>query len=169
MKRLLAAALVVACFSGCAGYRLGDAAKPHTMRNVKNIAVRTFTNNTYQPRVEVLVTNTIIKQLQQDGTYRITSEDRADAILEGAVVGMGRTPARAVRGNVLAAVEFNLGVTVNWTLRSKDGAAVAGPGTISGGTSFFVGGDPQMDERQALPLAIEDLAVRLTSQLSEGW
>ena len=169
MKRLIVAALVAACFSGCAGYRLGNAAKPYTLRNVKNIAVKTFTNNTYTPRVEVLVTNTVIKQFQQDGTYRITTEDKADAILEGVVLGIGRSPARAVRGNVLASSEFNLGVTVGWALKNKDGAPVAGPSSVSGGTSFFVGGDPQSDERQALPLAVEDLAVRLVSHLSEGW
>jgi len=168
VKRVLAAAVVAIFLSGCAGYRLGDV-KPYTLRNVKNIAVKTFTNNTYTPRVEVLVTNTVIKQLQQDGTFRITTEDKADAILDGVVQGIGRGPARAVRGNVLASSEFNLGVTVGYTLRTKDGAAVAGPGAISGGTSFFVGGDPQQDERQALPLAVEDLAVRLVSQLSEGW
>ena len=168
MKPLFAAVFVAACLSGCAGYRLGEV-KPYVMRDVKNIAVKTFTNNTYTPRVEVLVTNTIIKQLQQDGTYRITTEPNADAILEGTVVAIGRTPARAVRGNVLASVEFNLGVTVAWTLRKKDGTPVAGPASITGGTSFFVGGDPQSDERQALPLAVEDLAVRLVSHLSEGW
>ncbi|HSH40460.1 MAG TPA: LPS assembly lipoprotein LptE [Chthoniobacterales bacterium] len=168
MKRLAAAALVAACLTGCAGYRLGEA-KPYALRNVKNIAVKTFTNNTYTPRVEVLVTNTVIKQLQQDGTFRITTEDKADAILDGVVSGIGRGPARAVRGNVLASAEFNLGVSVGYTLRTKDGAAVAGPASISGGTSFFVGNDVTQDERQALPLAVEDLAVRLVSQLSEGW
>ena len=168
MKSALAAALVAVCLSGCAGYRLGEV-KPHTARNVKSIAVKTFKNATYTPRVEALVTNTIIKQLQQDGTYKITSEDQADAILEGTVQGVGRHPARALRGNVLATTEFDLGVTVGYSLKLKDGTAIAGPGSISGGTSFFVGNDVTQDERQALPLAIEDLAVRLVSQLTEGW
>ena len=168
MKRLLVAAIVAVALTGCAGYRLGDV-KPHVLRNVKTIAVPTFRNNTYTPRVEVLVTNTIIKQIQQDGTYQITTADRADAVLDGVVIGIGRSPARAVRGNVLAASEFNLGITVGYTLKTKDGSPVVGPGNISGGTSFFVGNDVTADERQALPLAVEDLAVRLVSQISEGW
>jgi hypothetical protein len=46
---------------------------------------------------------------------------------------------------------------------------------VSGKTSFFVSGsnalaaDVNQDERQALPLAIEDAATRLVSQISEGW
>ncbi len=47
--------------------------------------------------------------------------------------------------------------------------------TVNGTTSFFVSGsntiaaDVNQDERQAFPIAAEDLAIRLVSQLSEGW
>ena len=50
----------------------------------------------------------------------------------------------------------------------SDGKALATAEAI-GTTSFFVGTDITTDERQALPLATEDLATRLVSQLSEGW
>ena len=43
------------------------------------------------------------------------------------------------------------------------------PLTVSGPTSFFVGSDVATEEEQAIPLAAEDLAVHLVSQLSEGW
>lgn len=170
MKTVLAVLSLASafCLAGCAGYHLGDA-KPNALKGIQTIAVGTFKNITLHPRVEALVTNTVIKQLQQDGTYRITSEANADAVLEGAVLSVGRTPARSVRGNVLATNEFNLGVTVTYTLRKKDGTVLAGPGTVLGTSSFFVGSDVITDERQALPLATEDLAVRLVSQLSEGW
>ncbi|MFN2508757.1 MAG: LPS assembly lipoprotein LptE [Chthoniobacterales bacterium] len=168
MKAFLSGFVMAACLSGCAGYHLGEA-KPSTLRDVHSIAVLMFKNHTFTPRVEALVTNTVIKQLQQDGTYRITTPENADAILDGVVTGIGRNPVRSVRGNVLATREFNLGVTIGYTLRKKDGTPIAGPAQITGGTSFFVGTDVTTDERQALPLATEDLAVRLVSQLSEGW
>ena len=168
MKTFLAVGAVALCLSGCAGYRLGDV-KPSSLKDVHTVAVPMFRNHTSHPRVEALVTNSVIKQLQQDGTYTITSEDKADAVLEGVVVSVGRAPARSLRGNVLATTEFNLGVNVGYTLRKRDGTVLVGPGAIMGGTSFFVGSDVTTDERQALPLAIEDLAVRLVSQLSEGW
>ncbi len=162
------ALFLLACSVSSCGYRLGEA-KPGTLKNVQKIAVTTFKNSTHIPRVEALVTNTVIKQLQQDGTFEVTTVEKADAVLDGAVTAIARAPARSVRGNVLATTEFGLGVTVGWSLRTKDGTPVAGPGSISGGTSFFVGSDVTTDERQALPLAAEDLAVRLVSQLSEGW
>ncbi len=168
MKNLLVCGLAALLVSGCAGYHLGSS-KPYQLRNVRSIAVPTFKNQTLIPRVEVLVTDTVIKQLQQDGTYRIASGDEtADATLKAEIVSIGRTPARSVRGNVLATTEFNLGLTVRYSLIGADGQLLT-TGQISGGTSFFVSADVVTDERQALPLATEDLAKRLTSQLSEGW
>ena len=168
MKRFLAAALVAVCFSGCAGYRIGEV-KPNYLKGIRTIAVPTFRNETHLPRIEVLLTNTLIKQLQQDGSYQITDEDKADAVLRGSIRGVVRTPARSVRGNVLATTEFNLTIGVRYVLVGRDGQPIAGPGEASGTTNFFVGSDVATDQRQALPLATEDLAVRLTSQLSEGW
>ncbi|MEY2565228.1 MAG: hypothetical protein QOH88_3421 [Verrucomicrobiota bacterium] len=154
--------------SGCAGYHLGPAT-PAQLRDIHTIAVPTFRNQTLVPRIEALVTGTVIKQFQQDGTFRIANAENADAILKGEIVSVSRSPARSVRGNVLATVEFNLGVRVNYTLVARDGHTVKASGQAAGGTSFFVGSDVSTDERQALPLAAEQLAISLVSQLSEGW
>ena len=160
--------LLVLLLSGCAGYHLGPAT-PAYLREIHSIAVPIFQNATLLPRIEALVTGTIIKQFQQDGTFRIASEENADASLKGEIVAVGRSPARSVRGNVLATTEFNLALRVRYTLVGRDGKTIAGPAEAAGSTSFFVGEDVNTDERQALPLAAEQLAGHLVSQLSEGW
>ena len=167
MKKAFALLLLPFLFEGCGGYQLGPAT-PGYLRNVHAIAVQTFTNNTLEPRLEVLVTNTAIKQFQQDGTFRIVNADAADATLKAEVIGIGRSPARSVRGNVLSTTEFNLNLTVKYTLMGSDGKQLTA-GAVSGSTSFFVGSDVNTDQRQALPLAAEELARHLVSQLSEGW
>ena len=177
MKKAFALLLATFLFDGCAGYKLGPAT-PAYLRNIHAIAVPTFTNTTLTPRIEVLVTNTVIKQFQQDGTFRIANPDAADATLKCEIVSVGRSPARSARGNVLSTTEFNLSLTVKYTLEGRDGKQLTGGG-VSGTTSFFVGtgatdpdrtlGDVNTDERQALPLAAEELARHLVSQLSEGW
>ncbi len=133
------------------------------------IAVPTFENNTLIPRIEVLVTDTVIKQFQQDGTFKIASNENADVILKGEISRITRSPERSVRGNVLATSEFNLVMRLRYKLVGNDGKPVGPPGEVSGSTSFFVGTDVITDERQALPLATEELANHLVSQLSEGW
>lgn len=169
MKKFFSAAILVACFSGCAGYHIGSV-KPYYLRDVHTIAVPTFKNKTLVPRIEVLITDTVIKQFQQDGTYRIVGDDEADAILKAEIVGISRTPARSVRGNVLATQEFNLTLRVRYSLINRaDETVLATPATVSGSTSFFVSSDIVTDERQALPLATEGVATHLVSALSEGW
>src|SRR5207253_3464763 len=110
-----------------------------------------------------LVTNTVIKQFQQDGTYQIASEDHADAVLKAEISRIARSPARSVRGNVLATTEFNLSMRVKYKVVGKDGKQIGPSGEAAGNTSFFVGntrtavedpqapvGDVTADERQAL-------------------
>ena len=160
--------LLALLLAGCAGYQLGPAT-PGYLRNVHSIAVPTFGNTTLVPRIESLVTGTVIKQFQQDGTFRIANEDTADATLKAEIIAVNRAPARSLRGNVLSTTEFSLTLTVSYTLMGRDGKMLGSPGAASGGTSFFVGTDVNTDERQAFPLAAEELARHLVSQLSEGW
>lgn len=168
MKNAAVTLLLALLLSGCMGYTVGPAV-PNHLRQIHAIAVPTFGNTTLTPRIEALVTGTVIKQFQQDGTYRITSEDQADAILKAEIVSVGRSPARSVRGNVLSTTEFYLAMTVSYKLLGRDGKPLGTAGAVSGGTSFFVGSDVATDERQAMPLAAEELSRHLVSQLSEGW
>jgi hypothetical protein len=167
VKATFAAGLACLSLTGCLGYHIGPV-KPYYLRDVHTIAVPTFKNKTLLPHIEVLVTDTVIKQLQQDGTYKIASDNDADAVLKGEISRVDRLPARSVRGNVLATREFNLRMEVRYTVAARDGAALAN-GRAGGTSSFFVSSDPTTDERQALPLATEDLASQLVTQLSEGW
>jgi hypothetical protein len=169
VKNLLGSALVLFSLGACAGYHIGPI-QPYYLRSVKSISVPTFDNKTLRPRLAVLVTDTVIKQFQQDGTYRIESDETADAILKAEITRITRAPARSLRGNVLATTEFNLALQVHYTLLDRATKKVlAGPAYVTGTTSYFVGPDINSDEKQALPLAAEELAVRLVSQLSEGW
>jgi hypothetical protein len=154
--------------TGCLGYHVGPV-KPSVLRDVHGIAVPTFENKTLLPRIEVLITDSVIKQLQQDGTYRIANENNADAILKAEISEISRTPARSLRGNVLATTEFNLAMHVKYKLETASGTMLMPSAEVVGTTSFFVQSDVTSDERQALPLAAEELAIHLVTQLSEGW
>jgi hypothetical protein len=167
LKALLAT-LICFALGGCLGYHIGPV-KPYYLRDVHAIAIPTFKNHTLVPRIDVLVTDTVIKQLQQDGTYQITNGEKADATLTGEITRITRAPARSVRGNVLATTEFSLWLVVKYSLTGRDGTQLVPPNDVIGTTTFFVSSDVTSDERQALPLATEDLANRLVTQISEGW
>jgi outer membrane lipopolysaccharide assembly protein LptE/RlpB len=172
--RIVLALLAVLLGSGCAGYQVGPV-KPTPMKNVQRLHVQNVTNDTLHPRVEVLLTNLLIKQIQQDGTYEITDENRADAILKVKLGEIERRPARSVRGNVLQTREYLLNLRARYKVVKAETGVVLDERSVTGTTSFFVSGenlisaDSVQDERQAIPLAAEDLAVRITSLISEGW
>ncbi len=168
MKRFASAVALCGLLAGCLGYHIGPA-QPDYLRDVHKIAIPTFENRTFLPRIEVLVTDSVIKQFQQDGTYRIVDKGDADATLEGEITRIDRIPARSVPANVLATAEFNLAMRVRYKLVARDGRVLTQQPEVTGTTSFFVGTDVTTDERQALPLAAEELANRLVTQVSEGW
>jgi hypothetical protein len=161
-------------FAGCAGYHIGPV-KPKAYAGIESIAVPSFKNDTLETRVEVLLANCVIKQIQQDGTYKIASEKDADAILECTLEQVTRNAARNVAGNVLQTREYTLQLRVDYRLIDRRTGKLLNRRSANGTTSFFVNGsgsnaaDVNQDERQALPLAAEDMAIRLVSELSEGW
>ena len=171
---LLPLLAVVAALSGCAGYKIGPI-KPSIMAGVNTIAVPNFKNDTLEPRVETLLASTVIKQIQQDGTYRVVREKDADAILECTLDEIQRRPSRSVKTNVLLTREYVLTLRVRYLVIRRDTGVVLEQRSVIGTTSFFVSGtdtiagDIAQDERQAIPIAAEDMAVRLVSQISEGW
>jgi hypothetical protein len=155
-------------FAGCAGYTLGPT-PPTYMKGIRRIAVPIFKNDTISPDVEALATTAVIKQIQQDGTYQVTGVDQADAVVLGTIAAVHRTRSRTLQGNVLASSEFNLRVTINFSVQKAATSEVIGQKSFEGVSSFFVGNDTASQERQAVPLAVEDAAVQFTSYLSEGW
>jgi hypothetical protein len=174
MRRAIVVPALTLLLGGCAGYHVGPI-KPARLAGVKTIAVNSFKNKTIQPRVEVLLANSVIKQIQQDGTYKVTDESTADALLEGTLETIVRRPSRYVRGNVLQTREYTLEIHVNYKLIERATGKVLDARGVTGDTSFFVSGsgsvaaDVNQDELQAFPLAAEEMAVRLVSQIAEGW
>jgi len=169
MKNPLAPFLLTCVFflTGC-GYKLGEI-RPTPMRAIRTLAVPTFKNETYEPRLEVLFADTLVKRLQQDGTYQIHSEDESDAILYCTILKAERRAVRAVENNVLATSEFGLRVLVNYKVQDRVTGGILLEGAEVGETSFFSGNDLQTIERQAMSNAASDLASNITAAVTEGW
>ena len=167
MRILIATALAAFLLSGC-GYKLGEI-RPTPMRAVRTLSVPTFKNKTFVPRVEVLVADTLIKVLQEDGTYVMVATEKADAILQGTITRIERRSIRSVQNNVLATAEFELVIEANYSVTDRVTGAVLMEGRARGRTTFFSGNDLQTIERQAMPVAARDLAVQITTEIAEGW
>lgn len=158
--------------SGC-GYHLGEI-KPTPMRRVTTIAVPAFKNKTLLPRLEAQTADAVAKQFQQDGTYRIDSSDRADAIVEGTIVSVERQPMRVFANNVLQTSEFELTVTVQYQVIDRVTGAVLMKGSAVGVTPFFtesdrVNSDLVTFQNMNYPIAAQRMAEKLVGKVAEGW
>jgi outer membrane lipopolysaccharide assembly protein LptE/RlpB len=167
MIRLAAALIASALICGC-GYKLGEI-RPTPMRSVRTLAVPTFKNKTYEPRVEVLLADTLIKTLQEDGTYTIVSDDTADAIMTCSLNRIERRSIRSVQNNVLATAEFALHLDIAYEVTDRITGSLLKKGRVTGRSTFFTNTDLQTTERQAIPIAARNAAIELTTEVAEGW
>lgn len=175
MKNSLSAyplALLILVLTGC-GYHVGEI-KPTPMRRINTIAVNTFRNETLLPRVEVQTADAVVKQFQQDGTYRIESADRADAVIQGTIVSVDRQPMRVFANNVLQTSEFQLVLVVRYRVLDRVTGAVLQQGIARGTTPFFtesdrVNSDLVTNQNMNYPIAAQRMAESLVSKVAEGW
>ncbi len=154
-------------FSGCAGYTLGGQ-KPAHLRHVTKLAVPTFENLTLEPRLAVLVTNALIKEMQNHGSYQIVPRSQAEAVLEGKVQNIQRSQFRSDRNNILRTSQI-LG-TLNCSYTIKDaGGVLLHNGSASADSYIILDANLQLSETQLLEDASQRLAITVANEVSEGW
>ena len=188
---LICGALV--SLSGCASYQIGGA-KPASYSGINNIFIPSFKNSTLEPRLSSLVTNAVLKEVQADGTYKVTNRANCDAMLMGTISYFTKKQLRAVKTNTLESRELKVQLVcefyladpntgkritqlqapneetlVNSSIDGSDDILSVRQGRVYGSTLQVVDDSFQVGERGALAIAAEDLATQLVSQLSNGW
>ena len=154
--------------TGCAGYSLGSQ-KPAHLRHITKIAVPSFENLTLEPRLGVLVTNTIIKQLQNHGSYQIVSRGEAEAILQGKILRINRTQFRSDRNNILRTSQILATLSCAFTITEAGSGKVIHNGSASADSYIILDANLQLSETQLLEDAAQRLAHEVADQVSEGW
>lgn len=165
---LLLLALVCPVLSGCAGYSLG-AQKPQHLRHITKLAVPTFKNDTLEPRLAVLVTNAVIKQLQNHGSYEIVARRDADAVLEGVIHTITRSQFRSDRNNILRTSQIQATVSSNYAIVESGSGATLHRSTASANSYMILDANMQLSETQLLEDIAQRLAGDVADQISEGW
>ncbi|HMH49290.1 MAG TPA: LptE family protein [Candidatus Acidoferrum sp.] len=133
----LAVVLVTLACAGC-GYSLRGNLPAH----IKTVAVPIFQNRTPVPAVENFLTNAVVNAFSANGRLRVTTVDRADAILDGEITSyVLQSIAYDAAANIR---QFRLTVTLNLRFRDvrrnevlfqrtgfADRADFAVPGTVA--------------------------------------
>lgn len=167
--KLLLVALLATIFSSCAGYQLGGA-KPPSLAGVEKVSVKMLENGTQHPRAETIATSAITDAIVQDGTYKLSVLNSADAVLEGEIQSITYDLLRSSRLDSLVAEELTNTVYIEWRLLdARDPTKILANGVSRGTSAFFVDSNLQTARHNALSDAFERAAQSLVSQLSSGF
>jgi hypothetical protein len=129
-----------------------------------------FSNSTLHPRAEALATSAVANAIVQDGTYRISGLNKADAVLEGRLREIKYSTIRGTRLDTLYPEELSNTVTLSWTLRdARDPSKVLASGTSTGSSQLFVSANLQTARNNALPEALERAGEALVSRIANGY
>ena len=155
--------ILLAAGPGC-GYTL-KTTPPH---GLETVYVETFKNGTYEPGLEIDLTNGILSRFLFDGTLRVTGKEEADAILRGNLTKFVREPLRYTSTEEIE--EYRLVLTVDLSLwDSRTQTVLWEEKNFVGDTSFFVTGPLAKSEEKAREAAIAKLARRIVDRTVEEW
>lgn len=168
-NRLVTRAALLVVFSvltGCAGYRLGPTNGDSA--GSRSVSVTPFRNDTLEPRLTDYVTLEMRKRIQQDGTFRLETQEAGDLILSGRITKFDRSEVAFNPGDVLTPQDYTLTMFAEITAVERATGKTNLVRTIFGRTTIRVGADLTSAERQAVPLLAQDLARAAISSLADG-
>jgi outer membrane lipopolysaccharide assembly protein LptE/RlpB len=169
MKRLALTALLGIGLglltSGCAGYRLGSMLPP----DIKTVFVPTFINKTSEPQLEVQTTQSMIQELQRDGSLRVVNEDQADVTLTVTLRSYRIEPVSYRSTERTTAREYRIVLQAAMVLTRRNGTVVVDNPNITGDYVFPVAGDLSSSKLRGLPDAAADLAHNIIEKVVEYW
>lgn len=169
MKRWPTFILAVFALSltSCAGYYV-NGSKPEKLESITKLYVPTFTNDTLEPRLSVLMTNAVIKQIQAAGAYQIVPESEAEATLKGTITSIDRGQWRSVRSNTLRTKELLGRLRLSYTVTDSSGQRLVS-GKIQGTSYVPIEANWQLSERQLFSEAAERMALTVSEEIANGW
>jgi hypothetical protein len=151
--------------SGCASM------KPILPDSIKSIAIPTFVNKTTQYDIQTALTNEVIKQFQMDGRLVVTSDDKADAKLEGTIRQYILQPMLYDVNNVIT--QYKLKIVFDLRFIDKDGKEIwyqKELGGITGGTTTYNVSKVNIEtETEARQRVFNALALATVNRVIYGW
>jgi hypothetical protein len=165
----LLAVLALGPLGGCAGYRVGNISG-RDLQGVRSVYVPVARNTSLEPDLQMTVTNAIVRRFNNDGTLQVNQNAAADSELDITITNVQHTPVRSSTTDLLITAQYQLTIQATATyVNRRLGRKIFENHAVSGSTTFFTQSNIQEGERQALPLAADDLANNAVKLITEGW
>lgn len=162
--------IIILSFSGC-----GYTRKTVLPRDIKTIYVETVKNRinmddvyAYQQGLEMDITNAVIRRLQTDGTLKVVTKDKADAILKTDLLKFEQEGLRFTQFESVQ--EYRLFIVVALELvDARTGETLWKEPDFTGDTEYFVTTVPSIGQQRASGQAVEHLAHNIADRIVEDW
>jgi hypothetical protein len=161
----IAVVIIILAMQGCA-YRLGPIGGQTA--GARSIQVQPFANNALEPRLSEAVVNSLRKNIQRDGTFRLERSSDADVILSGTILSFDRAELSFQPGDIITPRDYRVSILTKVTAQERATGKVLMDRLVTGNTTVRIGSDLPSAERQALPLIADDIGRKVASLLSEG-
>lgn len=102
---------------GC-GYQLVGK-ETHLPPGIQSLAIPTFSNQTFEPGIEIPFTQGFLREFIQDRRVRVVDRSEADSILEGVIKSFQIYTVAYDRSGI--ALEYQTAVVIDLTLKKKNG------------------------------------------------
>jgi hypothetical protein len=162
---LILITLTTLSLQGCA-YRLGPVGDQTA--GARSIQVQPFANSALEPRLSEAVVNSVRKNIQRDGTFRLQRSADADVILSGTILSFDRAELSFQPGDIITPRDYRVSILAKITAQERATGKVLMDRLVTGYTTVRIGSDLPSAERQAVPLIADDLGRKVASILSEG-
>lgn len=163
--RVALCAALVAAAAGCSGYRFVRTSEG--LGPVQRVAIQTLQNNSYEPGLDVLVTEALRREFQRRGGATLVADPaQADLVLAGAVLEV-QTSARSF-SSIAFALEYQVQMQVSLVATRADGTAVAiDPNALYEWELYLTSADVEA-ERKNRDEALRRLAAVIASRVRES-
>jgi hypothetical protein len=169
VTRTALALLAILVLGGCAGYRVGNTSG-RSLQGVRSVYVPVARNTSLEPDLQMTVTNAVIRRFNSDGTLEVNQNSNADSELDIVITNVRHSPVRSSTSDILITAQYQLTIQATATyVNRRLGRKIFENVAVTGSTTFFTQSDIQEGERQALPLAADDLANNAVKLITEGW
>ncbi len=151
--------------SSC-GYRIAY----HLPPDIHSIAIPILKNETYEPGIEVPITNEIITEFLRDGSLKIRKKRDSDLLLLGKITSYKRNPIAFDAEDTDEPIEYRFYIRIWFSLKNmRTNKVLWKIGGLTGKTTYFVRGNYSKTESEALREATENLAQKLVERVVESW
>jgi hypothetical protein len=158
--------LAAIALAGCASYHLG--AVNGTQAGERSIEIQPFNNQTFQPRLGDVLTQSVRERIQTDATFHLATHSLADVVVTGAIHQYNRQGLGFLNRDSATPENYRVNMLVHVTARDRHSGKLILDKDIKGHTFVNIGADLASAERQAMPLLAEDVAQTIVEMLAEG-